>query len=110
MNECVCMLVCCLFQSLLSPLTSRRGRHCHTFALTGGIDAEAVDNSRYGLCLISRWPAKVDSHLFIIERALCIISRYPFFDFLWFLLRNVAEHDRSWMTEHLCKLQVGVLV
>jgi hypothetical protein len=58
------------------------------------------------MCLISRWPASRGDHLFIVERAVCVISRYPFFDFLSFLLRNVAEHDRSWMTERLSKLQV----
>ena len=93
-------------QSLLSPSTSRRGRQCHTFALTGGMDAETVDNSRYGMCLISRWPACRNEHLFIVERAICVISRYPFFDFLSFTLRNIAEHDRAWMTERLSKLQV----
>jgi hypothetical protein len=62
------------------------------------------------MCLISRWPASRGDHLFIVERALCVISRYPFFDFLSFLLRNVAEHDRAWMTERLSKLQVCVRV
>jgi hypothetical protein len=87
--------------SVISGALGRRGGHSHTFILTGGMAGSELVQTRYAVCSVFKRPVVVGTSVFLIDTAVCVVGRYPFFEVLSFILKGICEVEQRWMRDTL---------
>jgi hypothetical protein len=87
--------------AVISGALGRRGGHSHTFILTGGMAGSELVQTRYAVCSMYKRPVVVGSSVFLIDTAVCVVSRFPFFEVLSFIVKGLCDVEQRWMRDSM---------
>ncbi len=72
--------------------------------------ADAHTKTRYAMCALFKRPVVVSGHVFLVDAAFCVVSRFPFFEILSFILKGVCEIEQRWTRDNIdCIFESDVL-